>query len=182
MARDTDFLELYRNLGLNPDCGLIEFKQAYRRRLAVLHPDRQTASTRTSPAELQRLTLEKLADPRGFARWFGQYNTTPKYPEIDWSPPEPLTLDEVTAMAAAGLPLCRNPASRFAFTSTDSGEVLLFVDGRCFECIGAAAQFAQDICAQDNPALPAAMEQPGDCADLLLALCNQGSVAFDEEG
>lgn len=56
MARDTDFLELYRNLGLNPDCGLIEFKQAYRRRLAVLHPDRQTAATRTSPAELQRLT------------------------------------------------------------------------------------------------------------------------------
>jgi hypothetical protein len=56
VARDTDFLELYRNLGLNPDCGLIEFKQAYRRRLAVLHPDRQTAATRTSPAELQRLT------------------------------------------------------------------------------------------------------------------------------
>lgn len=55
MARDTDFLELYRDLGLNPDCGLIEFKQAYRRRLAVLHPDRQTASTQTAPAELQRL-------------------------------------------------------------------------------------------------------------------------------
>jgi curved DNA-binding protein CbpA len=54
VARDTDFLELYRDLGLNPDCGLIEFKQAYRRRLAVLHPDRQTA-TQTAPAELQRL-------------------------------------------------------------------------------------------------------------------------------
>lgn len=54
MARDTDFLELYRDLGLNPGCGLIEFKQAYRRRLAVLHPDRQTA-VQTAPAELQRL-------------------------------------------------------------------------------------------------------------------------------
>jgi len=138
--------------------------------------------TRVALAELQRLTLERLADPKGFARWFGQYNTTPKYPEIDWSLPQPLTLDEVTAMAAAGLPLCRNPASRFAFTGMEKGEVLLFVDGHCFECGGAAAQFAKDLCAQDNPCLPAEMEQPGDCAELLLALCNQGSVAFDDEG
>jgi curved DNA-binding protein CbpA len=55
VARDTDFLQLYRDLGLTPDCGLIEFKQAYRRRLAVLHPDRQTAATAAAPAELQRL-------------------------------------------------------------------------------------------------------------------------------
>ena len=55
MARDTDFLELYRDLGLNPGCGLIEFKQAYRRRLSVLHPDRQTAAAQAAPAELQRL-------------------------------------------------------------------------------------------------------------------------------
>lgn len=132
-------------------------------------------------AGLQRLTLEKLADREGFARWFGQYNTTPKYPEIDWSLPQPITLDEVRAMAAAGVPLSRNPASRFAFTQTEGGEVLLFVDGRCFECRGAAAQFARDLCAADNPSLPAETEQAGECSELLLALCNQGSVAFDDE-
>ncbi|WP_374282605.1 JmjC domain-containing protein [Novosphingobium sp.] len=132
-------------------------------------------------AELQRLTVERLLDPASFARWFGQYNTTPKYPEIDWSLPQPLTLAEVTAMAAAGVPLCRNPASRFAFTATAKGDVLLFVDGQCFDCAAAAADFARALCAQDSPPLPAEMSRPGACAELLLALCNQGSVAFDEE-
>ena len=33
----------------------------------------------------------------------------------------------------------------------------------------------------DSPSLPAEMEQPGACAELLRALCNQGSVAFNDE-
>lgn len=41
VARDTDFLDLYRILGLQPGCGLDEFKRAYRRRVSVLHPDRR---------------------------------------------------------------------------------------------------------------------------------------------
>ncbi len=137
--------------------------------------------TRAALAELQHLALDALRDPDAFARWFGAYNTTPKYPELDWSLPEPLTLDEVTALAAAGTALRRNPASRFAFTATDRGEVLLFVDGHSFACSDAAAEFARALCAQDNPPLPAQMGRPGDCAQLLLALCNQGSVAFDDD-
>jgi DnaJ domain len=43
LARETDFLDLYKILGLNPGCGLAEFKQAYRRRVAILHPDRRSA-------------------------------------------------------------------------------------------------------------------------------------------
>ncbi len=137
--------------------------------------------TAAALAELQRLALDKLCDPEGFARWFGQYNTAPKYPEIDWALPHPLTLDEVLAMAAAGIPIARNPASRFAFTRAETGEILLFVDGQCFDCPGTAARFAQDLCAMDNPCLPQELAENGDCAALLLALCNQGSVAFDDE-
>lgn len=40
VARETDFLDLYRTLGLEPGCNLDEFKRAYRRRVSVLHPDR----------------------------------------------------------------------------------------------------------------------------------------------
>jgi hypothetical protein len=58
VARETDFLDLYRILGLRPGCSLDEFKHAYRRRVSVLHPDRRDDDSRhTIAAErLQRLT------------------------------------------------------------------------------------------------------------------------------
>lgn len=58
VARETDFLDLYRSLGLKPGCGLAEFKQAYRRRVSVLHPDRRPAGAHEAIAaeRLQRLT------------------------------------------------------------------------------------------------------------------------------
>jgi len=60
VTHETDFLDLYRQLGLNPGCELAELKQAYRRRVAMLHPDRRAdrpADARAS-ARLQRLTAQ----------------------------------------------------------------------------------------------------------------------------
>ncbi|WP_201313969.1 J domain-containing protein [Dyella sp. EPa41] len=60
VTHETDFLDLYRQLGLNPGCELAELKQAYRRRVAMLHPDRRAdrpADVRAS-ARLQRLTAQ----------------------------------------------------------------------------------------------------------------------------
>ena len=58
MARDADFIELYKILGLNADCELAEFKHAYRRRVQILHPDRRgyTPSDRIAAERLQQLT------------------------------------------------------------------------------------------------------------------------------
>ena len=58
LAHETDFLDLYRILGVRPDCELIEFKQAYRRRVLVLHPDRRgnDDSDLIASERLQRLT------------------------------------------------------------------------------------------------------------------------------
>ncbi|GAB3734328.1 hypothetical protein GCM10028862_17430 [Luteimonas pelagia] len=42
---DPDFSLLYADLGLPPDCSLEEFKRAYRRRVARLHPDRNGGAT-----------------------------------------------------------------------------------------------------------------------------------------
>ena len=39
MAEDTDFAALYRELGIDATCSLIELRSAWRRRVAKLHPD-----------------------------------------------------------------------------------------------------------------------------------------------
>lgn len=44
MSYQTDFIVLYRELGIEPDCTVDEFRLAYRRRVADLHPDRAGAS------------------------------------------------------------------------------------------------------------------------------------------
>lgn len=60
MTHETDFLDLYRRLGLNPGCGLDELKQAYRRHVAALHPDRQHGRPvdARSASRLQRLNAQ----------------------------------------------------------------------------------------------------------------------------
>lgn len=57
LASETDFLDMYRTLGLRPGCALPDLKQAYRRHVSRLHPDRKGGVT-TDPvatASLQRL-------------------------------------------------------------------------------------------------------------------------------
>ena len=131
-------------------------------------------------ADLHAMITEKLSDRATFARWFGGYNSTPKYPDIDWRPEAPVEVAELLKCVANGEPLTRNPASRFSFIR-QGASVLLFVDGECFECSEETAGFAETLCAQDcietEPHLansPAAME-------LIAQLVNQGSVAFDSE-
>ncbi|MET0813904.1 MAG: J domain-containing protein [Pseudoxanthomonas sp.] len=53
MAEDTDFVALYDELGLDAACSMADFKQAYRRRVAQLHPDHPDNSSDIS--RLQRL-------------------------------------------------------------------------------------------------------------------------------
>ena len=56
MAGDTDFLALFQELGLSAGCRLDEFKLAFRRRVAQLHPDRKTTTGRDDDgSRLQRL-------------------------------------------------------------------------------------------------------------------------------
>jgi hypothetical protein len=56
MAGDTDFLLLYDELGLAPGVSDLDaLKQAYRRRVSQLHPDRLGAASRDDSDRLQRL-------------------------------------------------------------------------------------------------------------------------------
>ncbi len=58
MARETNFVDLYRLLNVQPGCDMAEFKTAYRRSVAALHPDRRGDSQEDLLASehLQQLT------------------------------------------------------------------------------------------------------------------------------
>src|SRR3954467_14266745 len=60
VADETDFIDLYGKLRLQPDCTLAEFKQAYRRHVAAWHPDRRSTGRADviAAARLQRLTAQ----------------------------------------------------------------------------------------------------------------------------
>ena len=132
-------------------------------------------------ARLHGMATQALADGAAFARWFGQASSTPKYPQADWRPQEPLSAEDVRDAREDGLPVRRNPASRFLFVRDEgrADALTLFVDGEAFDCEGAAAQFAQQLCAQDE--LPAEVEDAA-VLTLIVALANQGSVTLEPEG
>lgn len=79
MNVDTDFLKLYRELGMEPGCTLQAFKQAYRRRVRELHPDRVYGG-RDNSESLKELNLHYAA-ALAFHRRHGRLpGTTPESP------------------------------------------------------------------------------------------------------
>jgi 50S ribosomal protein L16 3-hydroxylase len=132
-------------------------------------------------AALHQMVTEKLADRNAFAKWFGEYTSAPKYPEVDWTPEEPAEAGDLRLWIANGEPLTRNPASRFSFVRAEGGAVILFVDGESFETAGDAATFAELLCAQDAMAVDVSLTQSEPTMALLVQLYNQGSIAFDQE-
>ena len=129
---------------------------------------------------LHTMITEKLTDRKAFARWFGGYNSTPKYPEVDWAPEEPASIEGVREYLADGSALARNPASRFSFIRHDI-ELLLFVDGECFECSDETAAFAEILCAKDVIQIAPEFAGFDTVQSLIVQLINQGSVAFEDE-
>jgi 50S ribosomal protein L16 3-hydroxylase len=133
-------------------------------------------------AGLHAMITQKLSDADAFARWFGQYNSTPKYGEQDMAPVEPVKTSELNKALDSGAALHRNPASRFSFIRQQSDAVLLFVDGRCFECDRETSRFAPMLCAQDRLTVDPALLTSQATMDLITALINQGSIALDITG
>jgi len=128
-------------------------------------------------AQLQGMIAATLMDKQAFARWFGRYTTTRKYPEIDWAPEEDIDLAGMRKAIKAGPWLQRNPASRFAFIAQSAG-VLLMVDGECHDCAGPSADFAQALCARACFEVDPALASSKETVALLTQLFNQGSIAF----
>ena len=127
---------------------------------------------------LHAMITERMADRGAFARWFGRYSSTPKYPDMDWQPEQALDAAAVRALIGQGAALLRNPASRFAFIRENTGDVLLFVDGESYPCAGNLAPLAEALCARPDPMLDPALGQSAEAARLLAELVNRGALAF----
>ncbi|WP_188063239.1 cupin domain-containing protein [Sphingobium sp. KCTC 72723] len=144
---------------------------------------RQDHPGEIAPAAIGRLhglVLESLNDRDAFARWFGQYSSQPKYADTDWRPEEAADSDLIRALIAAHVPLCRNPASRFAFMARGADGVTLFVDGQSFDCAGEGAAFARAVCGRGDMDVDPALAGSDAAVALIAALIDQGSLAFDE--
>ncbi|WP_448243610.1 hypothetical protein [Pseudoxanthomonas mexicana] len=86
MSDDTDFVSMYEELGLDAECGMHAFKQAYRRRVAALHPDIQgTASDLPRLQRLNRLYEATLDFHRLHGRLPGA--SAPRIAGAAWPPP-----------------------------------------------------------------------------------------------
>jgi 50S ribosomal protein L16 3-hydroxylase len=134
------------------------------------------------PAALERLHAmvgETLHDREAFARWFGAYVTSPKYPELEWAPDEAPGEDELRRRLGAGEALHRNAASRFSFVRRGGDEVLLFVDGACHACTGAAATLAEALCATLSVVVEPELLASGGAMELLGRLVADGSLSFE---
>lgn len=130
---------------------------------------------------LHGMILDRLGDRQAFARWFGQYGSAPKYSDMDWRPDEPVEMEAISRMLVDAVPLCRNPASRFSFVRQGEGRLMLFVDGEVYDCSGATAVLAEEICrGRDVISTSGASENPA-IVELVQILVNRGSLAFDRE-
>jgi 50S ribosomal protein L16 3-hydroxylase len=132
-------------------------------------------------ARLHSMVTEKMLDRTSFARWFGQYASSPKYPDLDWRPEVPIAIGEMHERLARDPHLHRNPASRFSFIRQPDGALLLFADGESFECGEEAAVFAEQICAQDRIAIDTDLAKSEQAMALIVRLYNQGSVAVGDD-
>ena len=77
MAEDTDFVALYEELGLGAECSMADFKHAYRRRVAQLHPDHPDNSSDISRLQrLNRLYAAAIEFQHAHGRLPGAVRTT----------------------------------------------------------------------------------------------------------
>ena len=131
--------------------------------------------TPAAVGRLQAMIAEKMLDQDAFVRWFGRYNSTPKYPDVDWTPNVPISVAGLRKRLAADGTLYRNPASRFSFVREPR---LLFVDSRSFDYGSAITALVEDLCARDRLAVGPDLLQSDAAMELLTGLFNAGSVAF----
>ena len=131
-----------------------------------------------SLARLHDMVRDVLNDGEAFAAWFGRFATAPKYPELLSAPRRALSSERFAARLARGGRLVRDPASRYGFVRDGQG-VTLFVYGEAYPCRGAAARWAERLCADRAAFIVPADLRASAALALALQLYNRGALWFE---
>ncbi|HEX3895768.1 MAG TPA: J domain-containing protein [Rudaea sp.] len=160
MPITTDFLLLYDELKVTPDCSLDHFKRAYRRRVADLHPDR--VSGKANPAATARLqTLTRLHDEA--MRFHGYHGRLPGANQAAHIAPA-----ETPMRMAAHAAKSRSPARSILVAA-------LILAGAAVAWILLPDEPA-DIPAEPDHVSSAQTRQPNDGGDFLIVGMDEGGV------
>jgi hypothetical protein len=153
MANEIDFLDLYRQLRVSPDCSLEEFKQAYRRCVSTLHPDRKPPGREgyrnsRSAQRLQQLNVQYDAAME-FLRLHGRLPGAPSAPVVAPQranpPPRP------TPIPAPSSSTPRRPNVKWLIPIALVAIVILFWGA---SAVAPPADGAADNATRDNDASP----------------------------
>ena len=126
--------------------------------------------------QVRRLLEASLQDDTALARWFGELQTTPRYPELI-SPPR-----RVKPINAENW-VCLNSASRLAWHETqDSKQLLCFIDGESVE-LRSSAQLKKllQALAQSKPFAAAPFLRVAATRQLLERLLAEGQLDIESE-
>ncbi|NJM50533.1 MAG: cupin domain-containing protein [Sphingomonadales bacterium] len=129
---------------------------------------------------LHAMMVGALSDKADFARWFGHYNSLPKYPDMDWTAEKAFTTKSLIGRLEGGAYVIRNPAARTAFIETGGGDVMLFAGGQEFACTGHLAIFARALCGDMRAEAGSELLADQEAKPVLLTLLNQGIIAFSD--
>ena len=121
-----------------------------------------------------------LNDEQSLARWLGEYVTDPKYPELEQTPEESITAEQISeALSDGDLYFMRNEGGRFSYHENAEGSVTLFADGTSFQLNNSDSTLAKSMC--QNPAIVINQgEWSHQALSLLADLYNQGSIYLAE--
>lgn len=115
MTDQTDFMVLYRELGIEPDCSMDGLRLAYRRRVADLHPDRGDDAGEDELKMLNQLYAAVIDFHRHYGRLPGSATPAPRRQAFAAAPmPEaPVETVEMEEALPQELPRERRRPSKF---------------------------------------------------------------------
>ncbi|WP_432694953.1 JmjC domain-containing protein [Marinobacterium sp. YM272] len=141
-----------------------------------------------NPGEISSAAIDRvtgilagyLQDREQLSRWFGEYMTDPKYPELT-EEGESITTDELVESLDEGYLIRRNEGARLAYVRSSDNKTRLFADGKSYSVTSGSTALLEQLCGEHRSIRIAATELSEQQLDLLCQLIHAGSLYLSDE-
>lgn len=143
----------------------------------------QNAGEITSAAldRVAQILASYLKDREQLSRWFGEYMTDPKYPELV-EDGEEISIEEMTAALNEGCMLRRNEGARYAFVRCpDTQAATLFADGKSYAVTADSIPLLELLCGSERSISPAEVDLSDEQLALICKLIENGSLYLSDD-